>query len=223
LPSTLEALGLPKGQPALAVVGGADRLATADMERLRRLFLDAIVPVVEELGAAVVTGGTDAGVMRLLGQGRHDLLASFPLVGVAAVGTVRVPGRSQDGEDLARLEPHHTHFVLVPGSRWGDESWWLAAVTAWLAGGLRSATIVINGGGITYEDVKQSLKAGRRVLVVAGTGRTADQLAGAIRGKDTDGRAGALVASGRDLLRAVDFGSPSQASGIAVALRDALS
>jgi hypothetical protein len=222
LPQILEALDLQSSRPALAVVGGADGLNTAAAERLRHLFLEALVPLADELDAAVVSGGTDAGVMRLLGHSRDALQASFDLVGVAAVGTVQVPGRPQAGEELARLEPHHTHFVLVPGDTWGAESPWLAKVTTWLAGGARSATVVINGGRLTYDDVRHSLTAGRPVLVAAGTGRTADQLAAAIRGEDADEPAAALAASAPKLLRAVDVMSPSQEPALVAALRDAL-
>jgi hypothetical protein len=50
-----------------------------------------------------------------------------------------------------------------------------------LAGAAGSVTVVINGGEITLEDIRQSLAARRPVLVVAGTGRVADLLADARR------------------------------------------
>lgn len=57
-------------------------------------------------------------------------------------------------------------------------------------------TVLVNGGQIAYDDVERSVQAGRRVVVVAGSGRTADALAGAVDGGQSDERAMALAASG---------------------------
>jgi hypothetical protein len=62
--------------------------------------------------------------------------------------------------------------------------------------------LVINGGEITYMDVRHSIDAGRGVVVVSGTGRTADAIAAAVRGEDADPRASNLIRSG--LIHAVD-------------------
>ena len=53
----------------------------------------------------------------------------------------------------------------------------LAVLLVLLAGGAPSATVLVNGGEIARQDVAQSLAAGRPVVVVAGTGRLADELA----------------------------------------------
>jgi hypothetical protein len=77
------------------------------------------------------------------------------------------------------LEPHHTHFVLVPGDCWGDDAPYLARVATLVAGGAPAATILVNGGEITFEDCRLSIAESRPVLVLAGTGRTADTIASA--------------------------------------------
>jgi hypothetical protein len=64
-----------------------------------------------------------------------------------------------------------------------------------IAGGAPSATILINGGDIAFDDVANSLAAGRPVLVVQGTGRTADRIAAALDGDRTDARAAQLADS----------------------------
>jgi hypothetical protein len=160
----------------------------------------------ESLGAAVVDGGTDAGVMQLMGQAHHQRNSTFPLVGVAATGTITLPSSSSSRHDAASLEPHHTHFVLVPGSEWGDESPWLARVASELVEGEPSVTIVVNGGETTWEDVKLSVEADRPVVVVSGSGRTADVLAGAPRGEEADERAQRLSESG--LIETVELAAP---------------
>lgn len=138
----------------------------------------------------MVDGGTDAGVMRLMGEARVGADSGFPLVGVAAAGTVALPAEPLPRPDAARLEPRHSHFVLVPGSEWGDESPWLARVAGALAGGSPSLTVLVNGGETALEDASLSVASGRPVISVSGSGRAADALAGALRGGTPDGRVG---------------------------------
>jgi hypothetical protein len=78
----------------------------------------------------------------------------------------------------------------------------------------------VNGGDITYLDVEHSVAAGRPVVVVAGTGRTADALARAVAGSPTasDGRAARIARSG--LVTAVQLEVPE---GVARAVDAALS
>ncbi len=181
LPTALQKLGLYSGYPTLVLIGGAGKMDSEELDRLRFLFVDGVVPL--RATASVV----------------------FPLVGVAAVGTVALPDEPNPPRKAALLEPHHTHFVLVPGKHWGDESPWLSHVADTLSVGARSVTLLMNGGDIAWEDVEQSVQAGRPVLVVEGSGRTADALARAFHGEAADERAKRLVASG--LLRVVDVTS----------------
>ena len=173
---TLTGMGLLLGRPVLACVGGAGGMST-EVLRSTGGVLELVLRLLDEFGGAVVDGGTDAGVMRLAGQARARTGVQVPLVGVAAAGTVRLAPDEPDGGERAALQPDHTHVVLVPGSTWGDESPWLSAVTAALADGHPTATLVVNGGEITYRDIDHSLEAGRPVVVLAGTGRAADDIA----------------------------------------------
>ena len=202
LPSALRKLGLHRSRPVLVVVGGAGKLTEVETISLRPLFVEVLAPLAEALGACVADGGTCSGVMHLMGQARTETQTSFPLVGVAATGTVALLGTPLPRPDATPLEPNHTHFVLVPGSEWGDDSPWLPRVVRVLAKGAPSVTVVINGGENTWKDVSESVKAGRQVIAVAGSGRAADMLVGALRGETVDERAQELVASG--LVQAVD-------------------
>jgi hypothetical protein len=56
--------------------------------------------------------------------------------------------------------------------------------------------VLVNGGHIAYDDVERSVQDGRRVVVVAGSGRTADTLADALDGAESDERVQALTDSG---------------------------
>ncbi len=120
----------------------------------------------------------------MLGRARAAGGGGFPLVGVAATGTVRVPGGGPVIDDAAELERNHSHAVLVPGDARGDESPWLAAVAAAIAGGRPWLTVVVNGGEITYADAAGSVDRGRPLVVLAGSGRTADAIADARAGRD---------------------------------------
>jgi SLOG in TRPM, prokaryote len=57
-------------------------------------------------------------------------------------------------------------------------------------------TVLVDGGEITYADAAASVSAGRPVLAVAGSGRTADALTAAVRGEPSEEPARALAASG---------------------------
>lgn len=194
LTGAFDKLGLRQGCPVLVLVGGAAGMTDVHLDTLRTALRAAALPLLDRLGAAVVDGGTDSGVMRVVGRARHEGRFGFALVGVAAEGTVHIPGGTA-GSDVAELERHHTHFVLVPGDEWGDESPWLADVAETLAAGARSVTIVVNGGEITYDDATASLSRGRPVVVLAGTGRTADAIAGALADPAADPRAVAIASS----------------------------
>ena len=216
LSAALAAFGLQAPRPVMVLVGGAGGLGPADLNRLRPLFRSGLVPVVTRLGAAAVDGGTWSGVMRLLGEARSAAGAAFPLVGVAAAGTVTLPGGEPPRDDAAPLDPGHSHFVLVPGDEWGAEAGWIAGVATGLAGDEPSVTVVVNGGEIAYSDVERSLDAGRPVLTVAGSGRTADQLATAAQGGPADERAVALVKSGR--VQAVPADDPARLASVLTSL-----
>jgi len=169
----IRALGsAPAGSRALALVGGADAMPDAIRTQLDGLF-ETLVDYLDRTGTAVVDGGTDSGIMRLMGLTRAARRGSFRLIGV-------LPGkalqrRTSQGAEI-RLAPEHPECLLVPGSRFGDESAWLFAAADHLAGGA-APTLVVNGGRLTHEEATARLAAGRTVVTVAGSGRAADALA----------------------------------------------
>jgi hypothetical protein len=168
-------------------------------------FQELVAPAVDRWSATVVDGGTDAGVMRMVGRARAGAGSSFPLVGVAAIGTVKVPDEPHR-EDAAALEPNHTDVVLVPGDSWGDETPWLSAVAGEIARGQRSVTLMVNGGAIALNDAQESLAAGRPLIVLAGSGRSADEIANARAGQEAGGQAVEVASSA--LTSIVDAANP---------------
>ena len=196
LGSALTTLGLTDPRPVLILVGGAANLDEGVAAHLQFLFRD-LVPVLDRLGAAVIDGGTQFGVMALMGEARQRGGGSFPLIGIAPRGRVKGPANCDvppdqlmsaaphrmNDEPRVALDPHHSHFLLVPGDRWGDESPWLMAAAERLAAGCGTLLLVAGGGEVTRHDVQQRLSQGGRVLALAGSGGTADALVAWRRGE----------------------------------------
>jgi hypothetical protein len=208
LANALGTIGLQSSHPVLVVVGGASKLETADYKRIENLFNELLAPLAEELGMVVVDGGTDAGIMRLMGLARAKSGGTFPLVGVAPADKVYLPDLTSS---LAtqHLEPHHSHFILVPGSKWGDESPWIADLATVISGDAPSATVLINGGPVALQDVQESLNRQRPVVVIEGTGRLADRIATAIHNpQDLTEEVAFMRRQYIDLLRLFDLSEP---------------
>jgi SLOG in TRPM, prokaryote len=129
-----------------------------------------------------------------MGSARGEGGWHFPLIGVIVDELVKSSSTSR--REAVDLEPNHTHFILVPGSKWGEEAPWLARLATAVAGSDGSATVLVNGGEIAMADVRHSIDAGRHVVVLDGSGRTADALAAAVRGDQADPSVTALAASG---------------------------
>ena len=226
LAASLDAAGLRGARPVLVVVGGAAGLTGGAEVAARQVIEQVVMPVAVRSGAAMVDGGTDVGVMRLVGKAHAEAGARTPLVGVAVHRLIRVPGDGRTiDSDAAGAEPHHTHLVLVPGRAWGDESPWLSAVATHLSGGRGAVTLVMNGGPIALSDVRHSVSAGRPVLVAEGTGRVADLLTGAIRGdasvmtENGDVSLRALVGSGLISVLRTDDPTIAQQEQLSLLLR----
>ena len=102
LDAALGTLGTPRGVPVIVLVG-AGTLDAAGVERLTPIVRDALAPLARALGAVVVDGGTDSGVMQLMGRTRAESPTTFPLVGVAPEGAV-----AANGHDGVPLEANHS-------------------------------------------------------------------------------------------------------------------
>lgn len=183
LADCLAALGLHPAHATLVIVGGASGLDEVRYTQLQTLFERVLAPLAQSLQLNVVDGGTDTGVMRLMGRARTHIRGSFPLIGVAPQGLAYLPGEEPPQPDAAPIELHHTHCLLIPGQQWGDESPWIAAVASQLAAHSPSITVLVNGGDVTWQDACASTEAGREVVIMAGSGRAADTLADALSGQ----------------------------------------
>ena len=169
--------GIRLGKPVVVLVGGASGMSPAYAATASALFDAALVPALRKTGAGLVDGGTNAGVMALAGSARSRVSLGGIHIGVIASGPLADIGGEDRSSDPVTIEPHHSHVLVVPGADWGDESPWLSRVATVLSDGQPSVTLLVNGGEIAYDDMELSLEAGRPAIVIAGTGRTADDIA----------------------------------------------
>lgn len=183
------ALGLARPKSLLLVMGGADKVGAEVMSRLEEMFARGIEGAAAQAGALVIDGGTDSGVMRLMGRAIAGGGRRTPLLGVSPGGLVSYPRADEGGgeglqggergpeEGRTPLEPNHTHFVLVESDRWGGETEMIFRLAEELGRGVPVLTLVVNGGPIVKDEVLHSVRQGWPVVLVEGSGRMADEIA----------------------------------------------
>ncbi len=208
----LAALNLPPPRAVIALNGGTEDIAPEVAPELRRILQEGLARVVIDDAITVVSGGTDAGVFALFGEGL-DHLATAPCIGVAPAALVESPQgaateRTPRAGQAVPLEPHHTHFVLVDGEQWGDETQTMLSLVDALAGKTPSVAVLAGGGAIAKREVLEHVRRGREVIVLAGSGRLADDLADLANGRAAaDDSEATEIARGR--LTVFDIRRPS--------------
>jgi len=172
-------LQLDGNSPVIVLIGGEIDKQQAEVTRRA---IQTISRLAEDVNAVIICGGTDMGVMAEIGQMRSQNHYTYPLIGVTPEALVTWPGgpRSTNflwwGKKRWQLEPHYSHFILVPGSQFGDESPWIVEAATILSKGHRSVTILVNGGEVSRKDIELSLEKERPVIALSRTGRLADEL-----------------------------------------------
>jgi 23S rRNA pseudoU1915 N3-methylase RlmH len=173
----------PEGERSVVVViGGADTLNGESLERATAVIGPGLVRAADLVDAAVIDGGTAAGVMAIVG----DAVAQTgdgrpPLLGVAPAGLVSYPGADASANDAA-LEPNHSHFVLAPGAEWGSETLLLLQLAETLAAGGRVVAVLVGGGEIAKAEAVAAVRRKWSLVVVDRTGGVADEVARRCRG-----------------------------------------
>jgi hypothetical protein len=162
-------LEIPHPNPVIVLVGGAGGIGWWDKFPMRKA-IKIIARLAEETQSVVVDGGTQAGIMTEIGKQRKQNKFSFPLIGVVFDSLL------MKEEPKSILDPNHTHFFLIPGDDWGDESAWISKIATQIAGDKKSITVLVNGGNISRTDVGYSVLEDRPTFVMRGTGRMADEI-----------------------------------------------
>ena len=169
IPEGLAELSIPHPNRVIVLVGGAGGIGWLDKFPMRKA-IRIIARLAEETQSVVVDGGTQAGIMTEIGKQRKQNKLSFPLIGVVFDSLL------MKEEPKSILDPNHTHFFLIPGNDWGDESGWISKIATQIAGDKKSMTILVNGGQISRTDVGYSVMENRPTFVMRGTGRMADEI-----------------------------------------------
>src|SRR6266508_1644707 len=165
----IEELQIPHPKSVIVLVGGAGGIGWLDKFHMRKA-IRIIARLAEENQSVVVDGGTQAGIMTEIGKQRKRNKFAFPLIGVVFDSLL------MKEEPQAVLDPNHTHFFLIPGKNWVDESAWISKIATQVAGDKNSITILVNGGNISRTDVEYSLLENRPAFIMRGTGRMADEI-----------------------------------------------
>ena len=175
--SIVSALGISQPHTVILLAGGAGGVDDITRESLRPLFTRGIARAAADLNLVIVDGGTQSGVMALIGQGVADRGRTTPLIGVAPTGKVTYPGGpSATGVAGAiPLDPNHSHFVLVESSEWGGETATLIGVAE--AFNAPVVVILANGGDVARREILLAVRKNWPIIVLKGSGRLADAIA----------------------------------------------
>jgi hypothetical protein len=133
----------------------------------------------------MIDGGTQAGVMALIGLGVAQQQHKPTLLGVAPIGLVTNPGKSTDetSSEVVPLDPNHAYFVLVDTDEWGGETETMYELAQVLSQNSPSIALLINGGGIAKREVLHNVRQRRPIIIFEGSGRLADEIASMVRNK----------------------------------------
>jgi hypothetical protein len=180
-PEIVAALEIGSAKAVLLIIGGADSIDENVSSKLIQLFGRGIARAAVNLNAVIVDGGTDAGVMKMMGQGVADRGFKSPLIGVAPLGLVSYPGSEGDGK--TPLDSNHSHFVLVDGKEWGGETNVIFKLLGALIPQVPGLGLVAGGGAVSRSEVLQAVRQTLPLIVVEGSGGVADEIATAWKAK----------------------------------------
>jgi SLOG in TRPM, prokaryote len=168
------------------IAGGAARMDERDHPNLMRLFTD-IAQIASTHNALIIDGGTQSGVMELMGQGVAKQQQRSMLLGISPAGKVTYPGKTghRVGSEEVPLDPNHSHFVLVETNEWGGETETMYELANVFSEGCPSVAILINGGDIAKNEVLYNVRQRRPIIVIEGSGRFADEVARNIHAKSS--------------------------------------
>jgi SLOG in TRPM, prokaryote/SMODS and SLOG-associating 2TM effector domain 1/Protein of unknown function (DUF4231) len=173
-----EALGIATPAPVILISGGADTFDPAIAPKLTQLIGRGLLRAGRAAGAVIIDGGTDAGVMALIGRAAAAMAEPITLIGVAPETLIQRPDVSpvEAAGDRVALAPNHTHFVLTQGEVWGAETPVMFDLAQAIAGKLPVIVVMIGGGQVALSEILHAVRRHWRVLIIEGSKGTADEL-----------------------------------------------
>lgn len=176
----LDALNIQRPGALIMIAGATSELSEEITSHLAQLCSLGIMPTVNKKNAMIIDGGTQVGIIKLIGLSANEWGHRLNLLGITCAGLVTYPGGPSIKEELrdmsAPLDPNHSHFVLVQTEIWGRETETMYALAQLISKGIPVITLVINGGNIAKNEVLYSVRHGWPLLIIEGTGRLADEI-----------------------------------------------
>jgi TRPM family ion channel/conflict system pore-forming effector with SLATT domain/uncharacterized protein DUF4231 len=180
-----------KPESAILLFGGASRSLDISSTSVSILYqiLDNILQYAFDNNAIIIDGGTKSGIMEIVGQRASELEQSKKpvLLGVAPADLVSLSKSTRqvddddDDEDekyKVSLDPNHSHFVLVDGKRWGDETAKLFEIAMAFANyDIPVVAFLAGGGEISKKEMLFCVKQSWPIIVIKKTGYLADEIA----------------------------------------------
>lgn len=194
----IDTLELPfKPKSIILVFGGASGSLDTSSDSLSILcpVLDTVLQYALDNDAIIIDGGTKSGIMEILGQRSIEFEQNKKpiILGVAPAGLVVYPGsgkenyKGKEDSNKADLDPNHSHFVLVEGDKWGDETAKLFEIATALAGNnndnddaaddIPVVSLLAGGGKISKNEMLFCIDKRWPVIVIEKTGYLADEIA----------------------------------------------
>ena len=201
---------VPGASIVISITGSAQELTIKP--RLEKSFKRGLAQAALATNAWIVTGGTDSGVMSLVGKGlaEYNALNKVQCIGIAPWGAVfnrqEMEGARGNAVDIladqpngpngSNLEPHHTLFLLPDtgnegGKAFGTEIVFRARLEAEYCRAKRvpRVLVVVQGGPGTLETVLQCLNEDCPVILIADSGGVAELIDLFIKSyRDKDGK-----------------------------------
>jgi SLOG in TRPM, prokaryote len=175
------ALGIQAPRNVILIAGGASAMDKESDDELFPLLMNGIVRPATSLDALILDGGTQTGVMALIGMGVAQQRRRPTLLGVAADGMVLYPGKTTGtNEEAVSLDPNHSHFILVKAHTWGEETTIMYDLVQFLSQKHTSVAVLVNGGEIARKEALYNVRQGRPLVIIEGSGRVADEIARAM-------------------------------------------
>ena len=187
---------LPKPEVLITVTGGAMDFALTSAQLAA--FDYGLYTAASSTNAWVVSAGSDAGVMKIVGKALRGQSAALPLIGIFPIGVThgrepivasrgrRVVSYSPPPKPIgagAKLNPDHTHFVLVDNGKegvpaFGGEIQVRAALEAYVAHskGVPIVQLVVQGGPGTVATVRATAEALNPIVVLTDSGGAAEAI-----------------------------------------------
>lgn len=173
------ALTLPRHKAVLLLNGGAGLFSDNQEHQIRDL-IEAIARAACAENIIVIDGGTQSGIMQLMGEAMATPSCSALLVGVCPASRVRWSSEEDpdaNSHDMRTpIELNHTHIVLTPGESWGDETPYMFRLAEALSIDAPSLAILINGGDVARQEILYNVRQGREIVIIEGSGRLADKI-----------------------------------------------